>query len=130
MAECEQNEILNHFRDVLPSIRCILLFGSHVTGYAGSTSDIDLCLIVADEANRSAVYDRMLTAKRQYDIIIYDEVPWYLRGRILEQHCIVYAQDPDDLDFWLYKQRRIWMDMKRRQQKVSAEDLLKRLENH
>jgi hypothetical protein len=47
--------------------------------------------------------------------------------RELEQHCIVYAEDPDDLDFWLYKQRRIWSDMKQRQQKASARDFLRRI---
>ncbi|MFY9195424.1 MAG: hypothetical protein WAN99_08630 [Methanoculleus sp.] len=65
--------------------------------------------------------------EEKYDIVIYGEIPWYLRGGILEQHCIVYAEDPDDLDFWLSKQRRIWSDMKRRQQKASVQDLLRRI---
>jgi len=73
------------------------------------------------------VYERMLLAPEGYDIVVYDEIPWYLRGGILERHCIVYAEDPGDLDFWLYKQRRIWSDMKPRQQKASAGDLLRRI---
>ncbi|NLB00590.1 MAG: nucleotidyltransferase domain-containing protein, partial [Methanomicrobiales archaeon] len=116
MAEYGQDEILNHFQDILPSIRSILLFGSRTMGYADPQSDIDLCLILNDGADRVAVHNRMLIAPEHYDIVVYDEIPWYLRGRILEQHRIVYAQDPDDLDFWLYKQRRIWTDMKWRQQ--------------
>ena len=127
MAEYGQDEILNHFQDILPSIRSILLFGSRTMGYADPQSDIDLCLILIDGADRVAVHNRMLIAPGHYDIVVYDEIPWYLRGRILEQHRIVYAQDPDDLDFWLYKQRRIWTDMKWRQQKASPEDLLKRI---
>ena len=127
MVECEQDEILNHFRDLLHSIRAILLFGSRVAGYAGPTSDIDICLILTGEADRTAVHDGMLIAPEHYDIVVYDEIPWYLRGGILERHRIIYAEDPDDLDFWLYKQRRIWGDMKRRQQRASSEDLLKRI---
>ncbi len=123
----EWDLILDHFGDLLPSIRAILLFGSRAMGYADPHSDIDICLILDDRADRIAVHERMLLAPEEYDIIIYDEIPWYLRGEILERHCIVYAEDPDDLDFWLYKQHRIWSDMKRRQQKASAGDLLKRI---
>jgi len=35
MAECRQDLILDHFREILPSIRAILLFGSRTMGYAG-----------------------------------------------------------------------------------------------
>ncbi len=127
MAECRQDLILDHFREILPSIRAILLFGSRAMGYATPESDIDLCLILNDGADRTAVHERMLLAPEGYDIVVYDEIPWYLRGGILERHCIVYAEDPGDLDFWLYKQRRIWSDMKPRQQKASAGDLLRRI---
>ncbi|KAF5034272.1 MAG: nucleotidyltransferase domain-containing protein [Methanoculleus sp.] len=127
MAECEQNEILNHFRGLLPSIRAILLFGSRAAGYAGPESDIDICLILNEGADRTVIYDRMLIAPAHYDIVVYDEIPWYLRGGILERHRIIYVENPDDFDFWLYKQRRIWADMKRRQQRASSEDLLKRI---
>lgn len=127
MGGCRQDHILSSFWDLLPSIRGILLFGSRVMGYAGPESDIDLCLILSDSADRVAVHDRMLVTPEQYDIVVYDEIPWYLRGRILEQHRIIYAKDPDDLDFWLYKQRRIWKEMKRRQKRASVEDLLRRL---
>mgnify|MGYP000846282676 CR=1 FL=1 len=124
MGGFRRDQILNSFRDLLPSIRGILLFGSRVMGYAEPESDIDICLILSDSADRVAVHDRMLLAPEQYDIIVYDEIPWYLRGRVLEHHRVIYAEDPDDLDFWLYKQRRIWEDMKRRQEKASVEDLL------
>ncbi|MDN5339544.1 nucleotidyltransferase domain-containing protein [Methanoculleus sp. DTU007] len=127
MAECRHDLILDHFREILPSIRAILLFGSHASDYASPGSDIDLCLILADGADRAAVHERMLLVPEGYDIVIYDEIPWYLRGEILERHCTLYAEDPDDFDFWLYKQRRIWSDMKRRQQKASPRELLKRL---
>ncbi len=127
MAGCGQDLILDHFRGILSSIRAILLFGSRAMGYASPESDIDLCLILDDGADRTAVYEKVLLAGEEYDIVIYDEIPWYLRGGILEQHCIIYAEDPDDLDFWLYKQRRVWSDMKRRQQRASAGDLLRRI---
>ncbi|MDN7023548.1 nucleotidyltransferase domain-containing protein [Methanoculleus sp. FWC-SCC1] len=126
MAERAEDEIINQFRGVLGSVRGILLYGSRVCGYADSTSDTDLCLILHDNADRTAVYTSILNAEPQYDIVVYDEIPWYLRGRILEHHHVVYAEDPEGLDFWLHKQRRVWQDMKRRQQPASLDDLLTR----
>ncbi len=37
----EWDLILDRFRDILPSIRAILLFGSRASGYAGPHSDIE-----------------------------------------------------------------------------------------
>jgi predicted nucleotidyltransferase len=119
--------LLEHFREVLPSIRAILLYGSHVKGYADERSDIDICLILHESADRAPVYGRILTAGDRYDIVIFDEIPWYLRGGVLEAHTVLYADDPDDLDFWLYRQRAVWQDMKHRQMPVSSEDLLRRV---
>jgi len=119
--------LLEHFREVLPSIRGILIYGSYVKGYADNRSDIDICLILNEGADRTPVYRRMLTAEERYDIVIFDETPWYLRGGILEAHTVLYADDPDDLDFWLYRQRAVWRDMKHRQMPVSPGDLLRRI---
>ncbi|WP_054847229.1 nucleotidyltransferase domain-containing protein [Methanoculleus chikugoensis] len=122
-------ELLEHFREVLPSIRGgILIYGSHVKGYADERSDIDICLILHESADRAPVYGRMLTAGERYDIVIFDEIPWYLRGgAVLEAHAVLYADNPDDLDYWLYRQLAVWRDMKHRQVPVSSGDLLRRV---
>jgi len=39
---------------------------------------------------------------------------------------VIYALDEDKLDFWMYRQRKIWNDMKIRQIPASREDLLGR----
>ncbi|MEA2051246.1 MAG: hypothetical protein U9O90_00215 [Euryarchaeota archaeon] len=76
------------------------------------------------------MYERILkvSADERYDIVIFNKIPWYLRGEILENNEVIYAEDDDDLDFWLYKQLKIWNGMKRRQQLVSADDLIARAE--
>lgn len=119
--------LLEHFREVLPSIRGILIYGSHAKGYADERSDIDVCLILNEGADRGPVYKRILTAGERYDIVIFDEIPWYLRGGVLEAHRVLYASDPDDLDFWLYRQRAVWQDMQHRRMPVSPGDLLRRV---
>lgn len=101
--------------------------GSHIKGYADERSDIDVCLILSEGADRASVYRRMLTAGERYDIVIFDEIPWYLRGEILEAHTVLYADDPSDLDYWIYKQRSVWRDMKRRQMPAPPGALLRRV---
>jgi len=125
--EVTDTALLEHFREVLPSIRGILVYGSHVKGYADERSDIDICLILHEGADRAPVYGRILTAGERYDIVIFDEIPWYLRGAVLEAHTVLYADNPDDLDYWLYRQRAVWRDMKHRQMPVSPGDLLRRV---
>ena len=126
-AQIAGTELLEHFREVLPSIRGILIYGSHVKGYAADRSDIDVCLILHEGADRDPIYGRILTAGERCDIVIFDEIPWYLRGAVLEAHTVLYADDPDDLDFWLYRRRAVWRDMKRRQMPASPGDLLRRV---
>ncbi len=119
--------LLDHFWDILPSVRGVLLYGSHPKGYADERSDIDICLVLKEGVDRTPVYARILTVQEPFDVIIFDEIPWYLRGAILEDHTVLYADDPADLDYWLYKQRVIWADMKRRQMPVSHADLIRRV---
>lgn len=64
--------LLEHFREVLPSIRGILIYGSHIKGYADERSEIDVCLILSEGADRAPIYRRMLTAGERYDIVIFD----------------------------------------------------------
>jgi hypothetical protein len=68
-----------------------------------------------------------VSANERYDIVVFNAIPWYLRGEILENNEIIYAEDADELDFWLYKQLKIWNGMRRRQRSVSAEDLIGRV---
>ncbi len=125
-----KEELLKVLNDLIPYVKTILVYGSHVKGYADVSSDIDICVIKKQGADLKDLYKRILRLSQdeRYDIVIFDKIPWYLRGEILENNEIIYADDGDELDFWLYKQSKIWNGMKRRQSSVSAEDLIGRLE--
>ena len=78
---------------------CCRLYGSHVKGYADEGSDVDVCLILHEGAERAPIYRRVLTVgERLADLIIFGETPRYLRGTILEAHTVLYG---DDLDYRL-----------------------------
>lgn len=121
--------LLNALKDIIPYARGIIVYGSFVKGYADEKSDIDICVIKKEGIDLKDLYDRILyvSANKRYDIVVFDEIPWYLRGEILENGKVVYAEDMDELDFWLYKRLKIWRDMKRRQKQVRVEDLVSRL---
>ena len=125
----EIEDLLNALKDIIPYARGIIVYGSFIKGYADERSDIDICIIKKEGIDLKDLYDRILyvSANERYDIVIFDEIPWYLRGEILENGKIVYAEDMDELDFWLYKRLKIWRDMKRRQKQVRVEDLVSRL---
>ena len=116
-------------KDVVPYVKGILIYGSSIKGYADRNSDIDICVIKKEDINLKDLHERILciSADKRYDVVIFNEMPWYLRGEILENNEIICAEDMDELDFWLYKQLKIWKEMKRRQKPVSAGDLIDRL---
>jgi predicted nucleotidyltransferase len=124
-----KEHLLEVLKDLMPYVKGILVYGSLVKGYAGENSDIDICVIQKEGVDLNDLYERILeiSADERYDVVIFNEIPWYLRGEILENNDIIYAEDVDELDFWLYKQLKIWNEMKRRQRLMSVEDLIDRV---
>jgi predicted nucleotidyltransferase len=123
-----KEELLEVLKNIIPYAQGILVYGSFVKGYADRGSDIDICVIPKEGIDLKELYEQILSvsADERYDIVAFTEIPWYLKGEILEDNEIIYAEDEDKLDFWLYKRLKIWNSMKRRQHLVSAADLIKR----
>ena len=116
-------------KNIIPYAKGMVVYGSFIKGYADESSDIDICVIKKGGASLRDLYQRILevSADERYDIVIFSEIPWYLRGEVLEDNEVVYAENGDELDFWLYKQSKIWTGMKRRQRLVSVDDLIDRV---
>ena len=129
MDERLKRAVLAALRGIIPCVRGILVYGSLVKGYADERSDIDICVIKKEGIKSRDLYERILevSADEKYDIVEFNEMPWYLKGAVLEKKEVIYAEDEDELDFWLYKQLKIWSDLRRRQRVASAADLISRL---
>ncbi len=125
-----KEELLGVLNDIIPYVKGILAYGSVIKGYADAKSDIDICVIPKETIELTELYERILyvSADERYDVVVFNEIPWYLRGEILEHNEVIYAEDVDELDFWLYKHSKTWHGMKRRQRLVSAENLIDRLQ--
>jgi predicted nucleotidyltransferase len=126
MDKQRKEQLLDVLKDMVPYVKGLLVYGSFIKGYADAKSDIDICAIEKEKD----LYERILkvSADKRYDIVVFNKIPWYLKGEILENNEVFYAENADDLDFWLYKQLKIWNGMKKRQSTVSADDLIDRVE--
>lgn len=125
----DERKIIEDLKDIIPYVKGIIIYGSHVKGYADKNSDIDICVVKKEGIDEKELFYKILSTSNKYDIIIFDKAPWYIRGEIIENGKVIYAEDADELDFWLYKQSKIWNDMKRRRRRVTEDELLKRLKN-
>lgn len=77
-----RNEIARRIRTAAPEVQEILLFGSHARGDAQHDSDVDLVLLVADDADRKSV---LLRARRSlmglglgFDLMLLTRAQWAL----------------------------------------------------
>jgi len=111
--EIGRNELLEtlkeDFKEFADSCLGILLYGSYVMGVETKRSDVDVCLVKPEEG----VFDKVLRKLGgKYDVKVFEELPYYVRIEVIKNHIRVYEKD--ELDFYLYKQRKIWKDMERR----------------
>jgi uncharacterized protein len=80
-------------------IRFAYLFGSHATGTAGPTSDIDVAVSVDGDADHLDVVLAAASALeaasglRPVDVVVLESLPLRFVGRILRQRIVLYCVD-------------------------------------
>jgi predicted nucleotidyltransferase len=78
----------------------VILFGSRARGEAGPRSDADVCLVLDPGApsGLSASRKRLeYLAHGELDLTIFQQLPLYLRSRILREGRVVFVRDEDRL---------------------------------
>jgi len=83
-------------------ILAVLLFGSRVKNEAHENSDIDVCLVLHPGKYENIVLtDKRLEYSAGYDlemdIQVYQQLPLYIRKRVLENHKILYCKKDSEL---------------------------------
>lgn len=85
-------------------ILAVFLFGSSVRDKETSKSDVDICLIMNPETQ--AAYQKKLISSQKrldylkdflFDIHIFQQLPLYIRKRILKEGKILFVRDEDML---------------------------------
>lgn len=108
-----------------PSFLGLMLYGSQIDDLQTNRSDIDLCIIL-NKVDSKEIFNNLCTKVdlfgKKYDIHFFEELPWYIRGDILEKGIVVLSSDIPLLFEFLYPYRKIWNDQKHRH-KLSKKEM-------
>ena len=95
----------------------VILFGSKARGESTSASDTDVCLVLVNQR-----YDplRLSHKKLEYlkieklDIHVYQQLPLYIRHRVIKEGKVLYVQDEDGLYELAFRTAQAFEDFKPR----------------
>jgi predicted nucleotidyltransferase len=104
-----------------------MLFGSCALGNAHERSDIDLCVVAGPGGDVRALEALALRTMgeatlRNLDVHIFEALPLYLQGAVIDADRVVWSEDEVALYAYLYPFRRRWNGEKHRGA-VPIEDL-------
>ncbi|MHA1783110.1 MAG: nucleotidyltransferase domain-containing protein [Promethearchaeota archaeon] len=108
----------------------IMLFGSQVSEMQTNRSDIDVCVVAPEEDPHelfSLILERIDISSKRYDVKFFENLPLYIKIRVIERGVVVYSPNELDLYEYFYRFRKLWADQKHRQE-LSREDLLSLLD--
>ncbi|MGH7335468.1 MAG: nucleotidyltransferase family protein [Candidatus Rokuibacteriota bacterium] len=78
----------------------VILFGSRARGDAGPRSDVDVCLVLESGVSPGLAASRKrleYLAGGDLDLTIFQQLPLYVRSRILKEGRVVFVRDEDRL---------------------------------
>lgn len=81
-------------------VLAVLLFGSRARGEASTESDVDVCLVLrSDPASDLAGAEKRLeyVADVDFDVVVFQQLPLYIRSRVLKEGTVLFARDEDAL---------------------------------
>lgn len=97
-----------------PDVLAVMLFGSHARGDATTVSDVDVCLVAPTApSNEEATRIRLdYLSAFDLDIAVFQQVPLYVRARILKEGRVLFARDDDALYALAIRTVRAWEDFR------------------
>lgn len=101
----------------------VLLYGSFALGEAGPGSDIDLCLVAPEAADKAALWREFIShlSDSRYEVRIFELLPLYIKIAVIEEGLVLYSRDVLELYEYFHPFRREWEDQKHRQELSWAE---------
>ena len=83
-----------------PEVLAVIAFGSHVRGEAGPAADLDVCLVLQPRD-----YDDLFLSQKKLDYLkefdldiqIYQQLPLYIRRRVLKEGQVLFCRDEERL---------------------------------
>lgn len=100
-------------RDV--DVLAVILFGSRARGDAEPESDVDVCIVLEagvplgiDASRKRLEY----LAARDLDVNIFQQLPLYLRSRVLKEGRVLFVRDEDRLYDLAFRTARAFEDFR------------------
>lgn len=100
-----------------PDVLAVLLFGSTAREQEGPLSDVDICLVLVPGKGR--LDQATLTLKRleylrrfDLDVQVFQQLPLYIRRRVLREGEVVLAKDADRLYDIAFRTAQAFEDFK------------------
>ena len=98
-----------------PDVLAVMLFGSRARGEAGPDSDFDACLVLANEPTSDADGTRKrldYLAEADLDLAIFQQIPLYVRSRVLKEGKVLFVRDEDRLYAVAIRTVKAWEDFR------------------
>jgi predicted nucleotidyltransferase len=109
------NRLLEHARHD-SEVLAVLQFGSRARGDAGRESDLDVCLVLFAKhpADRSSNARKRLEYLTHFDldVSIFQDLPIYIRRRVLKEGRVLFVRDEDLLYDVAYRTAQAFEDFR------------------
>jgi uncharacterized protein len=83
-----------------PDVLAAILFGSRARGDASTTSDYDVCLVLAapPRSDVEAGHKRLdYLTPGDLDVVLFHQLPLHVRSRVLKEGRVLFTRDEDAL---------------------------------
>lgn len=96
----KKTDIERDFSFLKDRVMGVLIYGSQVKGEKDKRSDIDICVVAGKKKPLDVlqeIWRQVNTKGKNYDVKIFEELPLYLKGEVMENNEVVYAKDKGKL---------------------------------
>ncbi|MFQ5899538.1 MAG: nucleotidyltransferase domain-containing protein [Candidatus Methylomirabilia bacterium] len=96
-----------------PGVLAVVLFGSVARGQTTPTSDLDVCLVLDPNLREGMSHKRLeYLAEFDLDIHVFQQLPLYVRRRVLKEGQVMLSKDDDVLYELAFRTARAFEDFK------------------
>lgn len=96
------------------NVCAVFLFGSFAKGISNSLSDVDVCIVLNDKLDDLTMSHKKLEylSLVDYDISIFQQLPLYIRQRVIREGRVLFCGNEDRLYELVFKTIKEFKDFK------------------